>query len=124
MSASADAERVRILVIEDEPVVAMGLAKLLDSLGFQPVGPVASIDKALHVVERGGFDGALLDVNLRGEWAAPVVERLAANNIPIVLTTGYDAGALPAPYCHHPTLSKPFRAAELTEALAGIQRRD
>lgn len=120
MSASDTSACVRVLVIEDEPVLAMGLTTLLETLGYRPVGPVASIPKALEVIEQGGFDVALLDVNLRGQWAESVADVLEAKAIPFIIITGYDVDSLPEAYRSRPTLSKPFRANVLAELLANI----
>ena len=106
-----------ILVVEDEPLVAMVLENIIEDMGASLVGPAASVGKALQLVEAGGFDGALLDVNLRGERVDAVADALAAKGIPFVFTTGHGIDGIPPAHRHRPMLSKPFRDADITEAL-------
>jgi len=124
MSASEQptprAARLRVLLVEDEIMVALLLEEMLAELGHEVVGPVARLDKALEMALRQPLDVALLDVNLDGKEIYPVAEALAAREIPFVFVTGYGRGALPAPYRDRPTLQKPFRRNELRELLAEI----
>jgi CheY-like chemotaxis protein len=114
MSSAANPQPpLRILVVEDEPLVAMGIEDLLGSIGARVVGPAASVAKALDLAAAGGFDGALLDVNLRGESVRPVADALAAAGTPFVFVTGHGAEGLPEAHRHRPVLAKPFRDAEL-----------
>jgi FOG: CheY-like receiver len=106
----------RILVVEDEPMVAMTVRRVLESLGAVPVGPVPTVAAALDKVAEGGFEAALLDVNLRGAPALPVALALAKRGTPIVYATGY--GAPGEGYPHGSAIGKPFRAARLEAALA------
>jgi CheY-like chemotaxis protein len=126
MSASeqlaARAARLRVLLVEDEIMVALLLEEMLAELDHEVVGPVARLDKALEMAQRQALDVALLDVNLDGKEIYPVAEALAAREIPFVFVTGYGRGALPAPYRDRPTLQKPFRRNELRELLAEICR--
>jgi CheY-like chemotaxis protein len=117
MNAAAARGTIRILVVEDEALVAMGIEDALTDLGMRMVGPAASVDKALDLVAAGGFDGALLDVNLRGESVRPVADALAASGTPFVFVTGHGPEGLPEAHRHRPTLAKPFRDADLAEAV-------
>jgi len=107
----------RILIVEDEPLVAMDMENILEDLGVSIVGPAASVSKALALVEAGGFDGAFLDVNLRGERVDAVADALAAKGLPFVFTTGHGIDGIPAAHRHRPMLSKPFRDADITSVL-------
>ena len=78
----------RILVVEDEPLVAMMVEDILLGEDVVVIGPAASLVKALELVE-GEFDAALLDVNLAGERVYPVARRLQQRGIPFVFATGY-----------------------------------
>lgn len=108
---------LRILVVEDEPLVAMDMQDVLEGLGMQVVGTAASLAEALDLAEAGGFDGAFLDVNLRGERIDRVADRLAAAGIPFVFTTGQSMHGLPEAHRERPVLTKPFRDRDLTEAV-------
>ncbi len=104
----------RILIVEDEFFVADSLSMYLESLEAVVVGPVASVGAALDLIaatER--LDGAVLDVNLRGERAFPVAEALTARGVPVVLVTGYGAEAIPEEFSSIPRCTKPFKLDEL-----------
>jgi CheY-like chemotaxis protein len=110
-------ETSTILVVEDEPLVAMVLESIIEDMGASLVGPAASVEKALSLIEAGGFAGALLDVNLRGERVDAVADALAAKGLPFVFTTGHGIDGIPAAHRHRPMLSKPFRDADITAVL-------
>jgi CheY-like chemotaxis protein len=110
-------ETPTILVVEDEPLVAMVLESIIEDMGASLVGPAASVEKALALIEAGGFIGALLDVNLRGERVDAVADALAAKGLPFVFTTGHGIDGIPAAHRHRPMLSKPFRDADITALL-------
>ena len=111
----------RILVAEDEYMVAEEVATVLAEAGAEVHGPVASVADALRLVAaEGGIEGALLDVNLHGEAIWPVVDVLLARGVPVVLTTGYDAGALPGAYAYLPRCEKPTSGRALIRALAHV----
>jgi len=112
-------QRCRILVVEDEYLVAEDLAEDLRALGAEVVGPVPTIQKALDAVDSAErLDGAILDVNLRGNMIFPVADRLAARDVPFFFTTGYDAGIIPDRYAAVPRCEKPVTAPRLRQALA------
>src|SRR5258705_10859170 len=77
-----------ILIVEDEPLIAMMLEDFLESLGHSVAGTCDSVECALKKVENGGFDLAILDVNLKGETVWPVASRLRERNVPFVIATG------------------------------------
>ena len=111
----------RILVAEDEYIIAEEVALVLAEAGAEVLGPVASVADALRFVAIGErIGGALLDVNLRGRAIWPVVDALLARGVPVVLTTGYDAGALPAAYAHLPRCEKPTSGRALIRALVCV----
>jgi CheY-like chemotaxis protein len=111
---------LRILVVEDEGLVAMLIEDLLDDLGCEVAGSVGSVGQAMAWLEGGGqADAALLDVNLAGESVWPVADALAARGVPFAFTTGY--GYLDEPRFQHATLlGKPIKAARLEEVLRGF----
>ena len=115
-----------ILIIEDEPLIAMMLEDFIASLGYSPIGTADNIEDALECVERGGFDLVILDVNLGSRECWPVADRLAERSMPFILATG---GHLTPPPPHHaavPTLSKPFTLDSVREVLenSDITERD
>ena len=106
-----------ILIIEDEPLIAMMLEDFVESLGYSPVGTADNIDDALQCIERGGFDLVILDVNLGARECWPVADRLAERSIPFILATGGHVTPPPAHHAEAPTLTKPFTLDSVREAL-------
>lgn len=108
-----------ILIVEDEPLIAMMLEDFLDSLGHSIVGTCETVEEALSKVDEGGFDVAIVDVQLKnGEHIWPVADRLAANGIPFVLATGGLIEPPPAQHAGVPVLNKPFTIDAIEPALA------
>jgi CheY-like chemotaxis protein len=108
----------RILVVEDEYLIADDLRKALTEAGAVIIGPVPAVDEALELVRsEGRIDAAVLDVNLRGEMIFPVADALAAQGVPFVFTTGYDRGALPGRFAESPRIEKPLKAEKLVATL-------
>ena len=99
----------KIFVVEDEPLIAMMLEDFLDALGYEQAGGADSVATALEGVERGGFDAAILDVNLRGgERCWPVADALAERGIPFVLATGGGDDMIADAHRDRPRLPKPY----------------
>ena len=107
-----------ILVVEDEVIVAMNLERLLEEFGCIVIGPVATVRDALTLAESRRLDGALLDVNVRGERVFPVADALVARGIPTIFVTGYGADVIPRHLEAVPVLSKPYEAATLKAVMA------
>lgn len=114
------ASGLRVLLVEDENLVALLLEDMLAELGHTVVGPVARLDKALETAQREAFDVAILDVNINGEESYPIADALAARGIPFVFSTGYGKKSLRAPYSDRPALQKPFQRHELQKLFAGL----
>lgn len=99
----------RILIVEDEPLIAMMLEDFLESLGHVGVGTADTIASALEKVAGQAFDAAILDVNLRGgELSWPVADALDQRNMPYLLASGGQTDAIPERFSNVPVLSKPF----------------
>ncbi|HJU19154.1 MAG TPA: response regulator [Stellaceae bacterium] len=113
-------ERQRILIVEDEHMIATLLAEVLEAAGWQVVGPVGHLAKALDTAASADFDAAVLDVNLGGQTVYPVAGVLDARHVPFVFLTAYGAAALVPPFCERPLLSKPFKVKELIGAVARL----
>lgn len=113
--------QARILVVEDEFLIAMDLADTLTELGHVAVGPVGSVRKALAILDRETADAALLDENIGGELVTPVVERLTRDGIPFMILSGRVRSI-----ADHPLLStakrleKPVTQAHLAQAVSEL----
>jgi CheY-like chemotaxis protein len=104
------------LVIEDEPFIAMGLEQLLPRLGLEVTGVATHLRDALTKAAAGGFDLAVLDVNLGGELSYRVADVLLAKAVPFVFCTAYPDVAF-GRYAHVPVLQKPFEKKALARAI-------
>jgi DNA-binding LytR/AlgR family response regulator len=112
-----DLQGRRVLVVEDEFLVAMDLELMLGEPGCEVVGPIGDLATALRAAQEESFDLALLDVKVGGEPVTGVAEALVERGVPIVFCTGYQAANLPERYSAVPTLMKPFQAADIAAAL-------
>ncbi len=101
-------------------IVAWLLEDLLAELGCAIVGPAASVNQALAMIEAEAIDVAVLDVNLNGEMSYPVADALAARGVPFVFVTGYDKDRMLDGYRTFPVLQKPFYRLELSDTLAKL----
>jgi len=110
----------RVLVVEDEMLVAWLLEDMLVDLGCMVIGPAASVNQALAIIEANAVDVAVLDVNLNGEMSYPIADALAACGVPFVFVTGYDKDRMLSGYQAFPMLQKPFHRAELSATLARL----
>jgi ActR/RegA family two-component response regulator len=114
----AAAKGRRILVVEDEFLIALDLAYALEDIGAEVVGPVATVDAALAVVHSSEtLHGATLDVTLGREVSFPVAEALQQRGLPFVLLTGYSDDALPPHLRDVPRCDKPFDVTKIVTAL-------
>jgi len=107
----------RILILEDEALIAMDVRETLEREGFEVVGPFDRVMAAMVAVNGIKLDGAILDVAIGTEQAYEVAEALTAANIPFVWATAYARNELPAEYRAQPCLQKPFDTVELTNTL-------
>jgi CheY-like chemotaxis protein len=107
----------RILVIEDESMVAMFIQDTLEDIGCEVASVASRFNEALEKARTLAFDVAILDVNLDGEQTFPIAEALVARGMPFVFATGYSATSLPAALQRAPILQKPFRQSDLERAL-------
>jgi CheY-like chemotaxis protein len=105
----------RVLVVEDEPIVAMMLEDMLAALGAELAGSAASVEQALTLVERGALDAAVLDMNLNGERSHAVADALRRRAVPFVFATGYGSGV--EEETAEPLLQKPYRQDQLAALL-------
>lgn len=110
--------RKRLLVVEDEYLVADDMRCDLERLGADVLGPAASVGAAMSLLDRTpDLDGAILDVNLCGEMVFPVAGALHARGVPFVFWTGYDSVGIPDPYREVPRLQKLEPTSDVVRAL-------
>ncbi|GLQ87470.1 response regulator [Dyella flagellata] len=110
-----------VLMVEDEYLIADALCSAFEMEDVRVVGPFSNVASAMDALDKGATaDAAVLDVNLNGERVFPLADRLMADNVPIVLTTGYDGDAIPRDYAHLERLQKPVHLRELFGCLKGL----
>jgi CheY-like chemotaxis protein len=108
----------RVLVVEDEYLIATDIAEALAELGATVVGPVGSVKEALRRIEaEGELDGAVLDINLGQEKVFPVADALIARHVPFVFATGYSNAAVPDRYTRIPRCEKPVQIRTVANLL-------
>ncbi|MGE0458955.1 MAG: PAS domain S-box protein [Bauldia sp.] len=114
---------VRVLLVEDEPIVAMEMEAQLTGAGCVVVGPAGYIDRAMTLIGMGNIDVALLDANLNGRPVDEIAAALTAADVPFVFTTGYERSALPRSFQGAELLRKPFSEEQLLAAIAALAER-
>jgi CheY-like chemotaxis protein len=108
----------RILLVEDEYLLADDLSRTLEHAGATILGPTPSVKEALSLLaSEPAVDGAVLDVNLYGEMVFPVADALKARDIPFLFTTGYDQGAVPSRFAEVTRCEKPVSMSAVTRAM-------
>jgi DNA-binding response OmpR family regulator len=107
----------RILVVEDETLIALDLADQLKNAGYDVIGPATTVVKAQKLIRDVGCDAALLDVNLGNETAVPIAFTLREANVPFIFISGNSRDQLPHELRAAPWLSKPVLAVHLLSAL-------
>ena len=122
MTEAASLAGFRVLVVEDDMLIAVYIEQMLQDLGCVVVGPVGKLDVAMQVADDEALNAAILDVNIRGGNVFPVAERLRARGIPFALASGYGDWALPEAFRNQPRLTKPFTAHELEAQVLSLHR--
>ncbi len=112
--------RCRVLVVEDEAVIAMLVEDMVSDFGSEVVGPVATITEALRLARDAELDAAILDVNVGGAVIFPVADTLQERGVPVIFATGYGSGTMPQRFSASPTLPKPFAYETLAAALRAV----
>ena len=108
---------LKVLVVEDESLVALDIENMLEEMGCKVVASVPRLVRALDLASRLDFDLAVLDINLAGEVVYPLAFRLAVRGIPFVFSTGYGTSTLPEELRDRPILRKPVMLASLKRAV-------
>jgi CheY-like chemotaxis protein len=109
---------LRILVVEDETMLFFLAEDMLTELGCSAVLHACRVKDALALLAQQSPDVAMLDVNLAGEQAYPIAEKLAAQKVPFVFATGYGSEGIPAGWAARPVIQKPFTLNMLERAIA------
>ena len=123
MGSNDALEGLKVLLVEDEALIALDLGAALRKAGCRVVGPAPGVEQALRVIAAEEADVALLDVNLGGEEIFPVADELARRGIPFVFLTGYGRDALPERFRDRPTSPKPYSAKPLLVQLGTVAGR-
>ena len=110
-------EGLKVLVVEDESIVAFLLEDMLTEVGCQVLGHASALSEAFALFDRLHPDAAVLDVNLRGEMVFPFAERLEQSRVPFLFATGYGIAGVPEQWRRWPVIQKPFQLKTLVTAL-------
>jgi DNA-binding response OmpR family regulator len=110
----------RILIVEDNALIALDLTQALTKAGFEIIGTASTLGQALSLIEAGGCDAAVVDINLRGETSERVAVRLKALEIPFITLTGYSFSQKPAAFDGSPIYSKPADPQAIIEELSRL----
>lgn len=113
---------MKVLIVEDEPLVAMLIEEAVMEAGHEIIGVLGTMRDALAAIASLEFDAALLDMNLGGQMANPLPVALSARGKPFAFVTGYGAEGVLPQFRHVPLVSKPFTASEIAAALALLER--
>ncbi len=107
----------RVLVVEDNFVMALDLSQMVEELGGAVVGPAGRLDEGTALAQSNELDAAILDVNLDGANTFHLADRLLASDVPIIFATGYDMKTLPDRFAQTPKFSKPFSIRSVEKAI-------
>src|SRR5262249_28299334 len=114
--------KLRVLVVEDEALVAMLLEDMLSDLGHEVAATAGRLDHAEQLARELAIDLAVVDLNLNGQHTYPVATILAEGKVPFGFATGYGSAGLAPGWTHASALQKPFQLEELEAAIAGVLR--
>jgi DNA-binding LytR/AlgR family response regulator len=117
-------DNLRVLIIDDEPLIAMDIASVVVEAGYEVVGMAGTVRRALGLIDRGpSCDVAVLDANLNGESAEPIAAALRQRGAPFVVVSGYTGRQLPGVLTEAPFMAKPYSAERLVELLSRLASR-
>ena len=111
---------VRVLIVEDEPMIALGLEDVLIDAGFEIAGVAGKLEKALALIEDGACDAAIVDANLAGVSASPIANALTKRGLPFIVTSGYSQQQMLGQFAGAPFLQKPCRPELLVQTLNNL----
>jgi DNA-binding response OmpR family regulator len=111
-----------VFLVEDEAMIRMMVADMLEELGYSIVAEAGEIDHAVKLARTTNFDIAILDVNVNGKLISPVADVIAARNRPFIFATGYGTQGLPPEFRDRPALQKPFQMETLAAMIESTLR--
>jgi two-component sensor histidine kinase len=117
IASTTPGAKLHVLVVEDEPLVAIEIAQVLKEAGFAVIGPVSAVVPGLSLIEERGCDAAVLDIDLGGETSEPVARRLIEGGTPFITLSGHSRTQRPLGFNSAPALAKPFRPEALVAEL-------
>ena len=106
-----------IFLVEDEVMIRMMVADMLEELGYSIAAEAGEVSEALRLAQSVDFDLAILDVNVNGKVISPVADLIKARNLPFIFATGYGSSGLPEEYRDRPALQKPFQIETLARVI-------
>jgi DNA-binding response OmpR family regulator len=112
--------RKRVLIVEDEVLVAMLVEELLERMGYEVTAFSSHLDEALRIGRAISVDFAILDINLNGKQSFPVADTLRERGLPFVFATGYGGRALESTYTGVPVLQKPFNLDDFRRTISAL----
>ena len=115
--AAADPPRGKVLIVEDEALVALDLQRMLGDAGFRAVGPATTLADIQRLIGRGAIDCAILDLDVDRRAPLPIADLLAFADVPFVFLTTGSRRLVPAQHRHRPVVEKPFSHAALLAAV-------
>jgi chemotaxis family two-component system sensor kinase Cph1 len=110
----------RVLLVEDQMIVAIEVEDMLREFGCIVVGPVGTLKRALRLAQKERLDAAILDVSVDGETIFPVAEELQKRHVPFLFATGYAEHTLPEKWQGLPRLGKPFKRDQLKKLMGSF----
>ena len=113
----------RLLLVEDELMVGMFMQDLLKNIGYQSTDPISRLSDAIAAATNERFEGAVLDMNLNGEFVYPLADLLTKQGVPFIFVTGYAPSSVDERFARVPILQKPVLQNELVGALGAILER-
>ncbi len=114
--------RGSVLLVEDEVMIRMMVADMLEELGYTVAAEAGEIGEAMRLAQNAEFDLAILDVNVNGKVISPVADAIKARNRPFIFATGYGSSGLPEEYRDRPALQKPFQLETLGKTIDAALR--
>jgi CheY-like chemotaxis protein len=109
--------RGSVFLVEDEVMIRMMVADMLEELGYTVAAEAGEISEAIRLAQSTYYDLAILDVNVNGKVISPVADLIKARNRPFIFATGYGSSGLPEEYRDRPSLQKPFQLETLGKVI-------
>jgi CheY-like chemotaxis protein len=120
LSLDRASDKLRILLVEDEAIIALAIEDMLVELGCHVVGPALSLGAARTLADNERLDGAVLDINLGGHTTEEIARTLKSRGIPFCFSTGYGVAGVSGDFDDVPVLQKPYQMGKLAECLSAI----